>query len=132
MAGLGVKATTGAVALAAATAKTVLQIVAPANQRLKLKRWGVYFDGASATAAPVLVTLNVQTSAGTMSALTPAKWNSDDAETIQSTAQHTATAEPTTGAALEKKDVHPQQGYEIIYPLGDEVPIPGGTRVGIV
>ncbi len=132
MAGLHIKGTTAAIALAAATAETIIQIVSPANQRVKLKRWGVYFDGASATAVPVLVKLHVQTSAGTMSALTPAKWNSDDAETIQTTMQHTATAEPTTGAALEEKLVHPQQGYEIIYPLGDELVLPGGTKLGIV
>jgi len=32
-----------AVSLTAATAKTVLQVKAPANQRVKIRRWGVSF-----------------------------------------------------------------------------------------
>lgn len=47
MAGLVLSAITPAqTALVASTAKTVLQLVAPTNQRLFVTRWGVFFDSA--------------------------------------------------------------------------------------
>ena len=124
-------ATTAEIALTAATAKTVIQIVAAANHRVKILGWGVYFDGVSSTAEPVQVRLLRQTTAGTMSALTPIKWDDSIADTLLTTAQHTATAEPTAGDVLEVKEIHPQQGYEKLYPLGQEPIIGGGDRVGI-
>jgi hypothetical protein len=66
-----------------------------------------------------------------MSALTPVKLDDSLAETLQTTSQHTATAEPTAGDVVDVVEVHPQSGYEIIYPLGQEVIIGGGDRLGI-
>ncbi len=130
MAGLICIAQTTEVALAIATAKTVIQIAAPSSQRLRLKRWGVFFDGVSATDEPVQVRLLRQTSAGTMTTLTPVK-QSAGSETIQTAAQHTATAEPTAGDVLDVAEVHPQSGYEVLIPFDMSIEIPGGTRVGI-
>ena len=124
-------AQTDEVALAAATVKTVVQLVAPSNHRLKILRWGVWFDGTSGSAEPVQVELKRQTTAGTMSALTLVKQDDSIAETLQATAQHTATVEPTEGDVLDIKEVHPQSAYEIIYPLGQEIIVGGGDRVGI-
>ena len=45
------------IALSAATVKTVLQVVTPATTGLKVIQFGIYFDGTSATAEPVLVSL---------------------------------------------------------------------------
>ena len=84
-------ATTAEIALTAATAKTIMQLVAASNHRVKLLEWGVYFDGTSTTAEPVQVRLLRQTTAGTMSSLTPTKNDDSLAETLQTTAQHTAT-----------------------------------------
>ncbi len=119
-------ANTAEVALAAATAKTVLQLVAAANHRVKVKSWGVSFDGISETAAPVVVELLRQTDAGTMSALTPQKTR-PASETLQTTAQHTATAEPAGTTVVDSMEVHPQGGYEKVcdYEIG------GGERFGI-
>jgi hypothetical protein len=124
-------AQTAEVALSAATAKTVIQLVAATNHRVKVLRWGVFFDGVSVSAEPVQVRLLRQTTAGTMSSLTPVKLDDSLAETLQTTAQHTATAEPTAGDVVDVVEVHPQSGYEIIYPLGQEVIIGGGDRLGI-
>lgn len=118
-------------ALAAATAETIMQLVAPANHRVKLLRWGVFFDGTSVTAEPVQIRLLRQTTAGTASALTPVKMDDSVAETIQTSAQHDFTAEPTAGDVLESYNVHPQQGIAMIYPLGQEPIIGGGDRLGI-
>lgn len=125
------QAATAEIALTAATAKTVLQLVAAANHRDKLLGWGVFFDGTSTTGEPVQVRLLRQTTAGTMSALTPTKRDDSIADTLLTTAQHTATAEPTAGDLLEAIEVHPQQGYQVLYPMGAEVIIGGGDRVGI-
>jgi len=130
MAGLICVALTAEVALAAATAKTIMQIIAPANQRLKIKRWGVFFDGISGTAAAVEVRLLRQTDAGTVSALTPVS-QAVATETVQTTAGHTATVEPTAGDILDMAEVHPQSGYEVIIPFDMPIEIPGGGRVGI-
>jgi hypothetical protein len=123
-------AQTGEVALSAATARTVLQLVAPANRRVKVLGWGVFFDGVSATAEPVQVRLLRQTTAGTMSALTPAQMR-PVAETIQTSAQHSATSEPEAGDVVDCIEVHPQMGYEKLCPMGQEIIVGGGGRIGI-
>lgn len=123
--------TTSEIALSAATAKTVLQLVAATNHRVKLLEWGVFFDGTSVSAEPVQVRLLRQSTAGTMSAATPVKVDDSLAETLLTTAQHTATAEPTAGDVLDVKEIHPQSGYEKILPLGQEIIIGGGDRLGI-
>jgi len=130
MSGLLCIAQTTEVALAAATAKTIMQVIAPANQRLKLKRWGVFFDGVSAVAEPVQVRLLRQTDAGTVTSLTPVKLVAGS-ETVQTTAGHTATVEPTAGDVIDIAEVHPQSGYEVLIPYDMPIEIPGGGRVGI-
>lgn len=125
------QASTAEIALSAATAKTIVQLVAAANHRVKILSWGVFFDGTSTTAEPVQVRLLRQTTAGTMSALTPTKRDDSIADTLLTTAQHTATAEPTAGDVLEAVECHPQQGYQVFYPLGAEVIVGGGDRLGI-
>src|SRR5262245_59964251 len=124
MATIQVIAQTAEVALASGVAKTLLQVVAPTHQRLKIGEWGVFFDGTSNSAEPVQVRLLKRTTAGTMSALTLGRRDTGG-ETIQSTAEHTATAEPTAGDVIDMVEVHPQGGYEKIFPLGKEIIVGG-------
>lgn len=119
-------------ALAAATAETIIQLIAPSNHRVKLLAWGIYFDGTSVTAEPVQVTLTRQTTAGTGSALSLVKRDDSIAETLQTTAQQDFSAEPTSGDELEAREVHPQAGFEVWYPLGQEIIIGGGDRLGLI
>lgn len=123
--------TSADVALVAATAKTVLQLVAASNHRVRVPRWGVAFEGTTTTAEPVLVRLLRQTTAGTMSAATPVKTDDSLGETLQTTAQYNASAEPTAGDVLFTWKVHPQTAYEKVYVMGTEVIIGGGDRLGI-
>lgn len=129
MAGVLCVAQTAEIALTAATAKTVIQIVSPSNHAVEIKRWGVFFDGTSATAEPVQVRLLKQTTAGTMSALTPVRL-SGPAVTVQTSAQHTATVEPTASDVLDIAEVHPQTGYEVNL-LGQEIVLGSAERLGI-
>ena len=130
MAGVGFKAVTGEIATGT-SAKTLLQILAPANQRLKVKEWSISFTGVSNTGVPIKVDVLRQTTAGTMTSLTPVQGNNSDSETLQVTAQHTATVEPTAGDVLFSEEVHPQYGYTWQAPFGDEIPVKGGSRLAI-
>lgn len=135
MAGLLIVGTSGAVALAAATAKTVYQIIAASNHRIKIKAWGVYFDGATATNVPVVVKLDRQTTAigGSPTAATLKKIEPGAAETVQTTGAISAGgAEPTTTDNMKTIEVHPQSSYEEQCPPGDEYIVAGGARLGIV
>ena len=131
MAGIICAATTPEIALSAATAKTVAQLKSLANQRLKLLKWGLFFDGTSPSAEPVQVRLLRQTTVigGTPTAVTPVRINTGS-ETIQSSFAYSAGGtEPTAGAVLDVKEVHPQSGYECIFPLGGEIAVTAGTSV---
>ena len=131
MAGLLCIAKTTEVELTAATALTVLQIAAPANQRLIVKRWGVFFDGISGVEEPVEVNLVRQTDTGTMTSITPTI-QGIGSETVQTSASHTATVEPTAGDIIDSVEVHPQSGHEIVLPFDSQILVPGGGFLAIV
>lgn len=116
--------TGGAVALSAATAKTVLGAKAHANSGLLLKEAFVSFDGITAAAVPVLVELVYATFAtnapGTAStSVTPAQL-SGRVLTAGFTAGKTWTTEPTVLTVLKEVLIHPSAGIVYQIPLGDE------------
>lgn len=117
----------------AATPQTLIQVLAAANHRVQLLAWGVFFDGTTPTAEPVQIRLLRQTGAGTSvdAGAALVKIDSSLPETLQTTARVTFSAEPTPGDVLWAGEVHPQGGYEAQFPWGNEIIIPGGTRVGI-
>ncbi len=110
---------------------TAIQIVTPANQRIKVKEIGVGFHGVVATDAPITVDLLLQTTAGTSSSLTLGKEDSSAAETIQSTALQTFSGEPTAGTIIRTWSVHPQTGMVLILPPGAEIKVGGGKKLGL-
>lgn len=130
MSGVEFRAETAAIITGTAV-KTLLQVVAAANHRVKIHEMSVSFNGTSNTDAPILVEVLTQSTAGTMSALTLVKGNSSDDETLQTTGLHTATVEPTAGSVLKAEYVHPQTGFLWQALYGKEQIIPGGTRLGI-
>ena len=130
MAGILATAQTAEVATGT-SAKTILQLIAAANHRVKVKEWSVSFDGTSNTADPILIEVLRQSDAGTMSVLTPVKIDADGDETLQTTAQENATVEPTAGDVVMREQVHPQGGYTWQAPFGGELVINGGDRLGI-
>jgi hypothetical protein len=128
MAALLLVANSGSQALAAATAETVLQLVAPTNQRLRIQGFSITVAGTS----PVDLTVRVvrQTTAGTSgTTVTPIQLEPGAAETIQTTAATNFSVEPTSTDVLEYKRL--QGSFEKIYPLGQELIIAGGGRIGI-
>lgn len=125
MARVGYSATTGgAVALTAATAKSILGVKAHANSGVDLKKFRVAFDGVTASAVPVLVELCYSTfatnSPGTAStSVTPAQAYGR-VLAVGATAAKTWTTEPTVLTVVEEFLLTPNGGV-IFYdwPLGD-------------
>lgn len=136
MAGLLCSITTGGatglteVALDGTNEKAIIILTAPTNQRLKLKTLGIYFDGTTSTNKGVQIVLARVSTAGTATDATP-KLTGVGSETPQATAKINATADPTKGDILKIWKIHPQSGYEKVYPLGDEYLVPGGGRVAV-
>lgn len=116
--------TGGAVALAAATAKSVIGVKAHANSGLLLKQASIAFDGVTASNTPVVVELCYATfatnSPGTNStSVTPAQ-QSGRVLTAGFTAGKGWTTEPTVLTVLEEHLVHPTAGMIYQIPLSDE------------
>ncbi len=129
MAGLLCVATTPSeVTIGANIPRTLLMLTAPANHRLIIKRIRATFDGTSPTAEPGIVRVCRFTSAGTFTAGTIVLKGAGS-ESPLATFGHSASAEPTQGDVLEILEA--DRGYEVFYPLGMEIVVPGGTRIGI-
>lgn len=109
-AGYSVK-TEGGIALVAATAKTILNAVAPAQFGVDLQGFWVGFDGVTASAVPVLVEVcrSTQAGVGTSTAKTV---NQEYGPTITAgfTGAGAYTAEPTVLTALEEFLLTPNGG----------------------
>lgn len=117
--------TEGAVALSAATAKSIVGAKAHANSGLQLKGFLVAFDGVTASAVPVLIELCYCTfganSPGTNSTSTTPRQTYGRALTAGFTSGKTWTTEPTTITVLKEFLLAPDKGV-IAYqwPLGQE------------
>lgn len=126
MSGVKFRATTAQITTGTSL-KTLLQLVAASNHRVTEVYFNIHFEGVTPTDAPIQVRILKQTTAGTMSALTLVKDNAGDTETLEVSAQHTATAEPTAGDVKQILLIHPQGGAREIGPFV----IPGGERLGL-
>lgn len=124
--------TAGDVALVSGAAKTVLNIAAPANQRLRILAWGVYFNGTSAAAVPARVSLTRQEDAGTGTGVTPKAEDGDLSISSNTTSKENMSVEPASGNVLKTVLVHPQYGYEIAETPGREVIVGIGGFLGIL
>ena len=133
MAGLIATLNTAEQTLSTATTKTLIQLISPANHRVKILAWGISFSGVSGTAEPVVCELVQQSTAGTMSALTPVKQNVGDPETPLSTAQQNAgpAGEPGYVNSIARVEVHPQGGFQETFPFGQEVLLGGSSSVRV-
>lgn len=110
------------VALAAATAKTILELGTAASDRARIKEWWVEFDGASSTAVPVKVEIGRFTATTTTMTTGTAKKLDPSDGTPSVTVRHTSTSEGAgtieAGAAVHR--IHPQGGLFYQAPDGGE------------
>lgn len=136
MAGLKANFTTAPITIVTTSGwKTLLQILAPTNQRVFVNSWAVCCKGTVNTDKPIRIRLVRQSTAGTPgSTLTAGKRNTAFAETPQ-TAGYSGTfsAEPTvSGEAVDgEKTVHPQAGVENVSFERGEIQLAGGERMAV-
>lgn len=131
--------TSSAVALSAATAKTALMVITPAQFGACLRKMRVGFDGVTASAVPVLVEVVRSTNASNS---TPGTGNTSESANIQQykgrsittgfTAFSASTSEPTVLTALDKFLLTPNGGLVVYdFPLGDEFECDVSAGLGI-
>lgn len=113
--------------------KTLVQILAPTNQRVVVGEFSISFDGTSNTATPIEVDLVRQTSAGTFTNTTASHFiDNAIGLTLQTVVKDTATAEPTDSADVPVSEyVHPQTGYTYQAITFKELKVNGATRLGL-
>lgn len=118
--------------------KTIAQLATPATTRCEIIEWSLSFNGTSASAVPMLVQLNRQTSAGTggVSGTAFQQDLADPAATVTALTGPLAavwTAEPTAGNIIYQDYYTPVGlGPFVQYPLGRGIVVPISARIAIV
>lgn len=134
MAGLNVQIATGETPITS-TAKTVITVGAPPNQRVKIKGLLIDGKGTSNTDSPVKYELLIYASlsGGTAGSVTTSKQDGDMSETIQSTIAGNYTAEPTytSPVTILTREIHPQTSKDFFFPTGEEIVLKGGTGFAV-
>lgn len=115
-----------ALALVAATAKSVIELPTPSTRRAKIKEWWVDFDGVTASAVPVKVEAQrFDIAATTMTTLAGNPLEGDPVALCLS--RHSATAEgagvPTAGSGWIKR-IPPTSGFHYVAVEGRELLLP--------
>lgn len=139
MAGLRCVVPFSGISLAAGVGKTVCQIKAPANQRVKVVGWRLGFNGVVTTDQPIKVQGYHQSTAGTPGGggtPTPNKLERSLAETPQTTAVTAPTggawtAEPTAGDLQYNNRCHPQGSNAETFYFTTEIWLKGGEWFGL-
>lgn len=110
--------------------RTLVQVVAPANQRVTIYGADIALGGADPSTAPVLFDWLTQTSAGTSAGLTPQYQDRGIAEAKLATLLKTFTgAEPADPVTLIYFTIHQQGTYLWRPPF--PIVVGGGERVGL-
>ncbi len=132
MAGLIFDLVSPEITLTASSTKTMLQMTAPTNHRVKVLGYTVSFNepvGDATPAQPIIVTLGSQTGGSGGTSVTAVKRGAVS-ESVLTTATHSLSSAATT-TAIEKQYVNSQTGVSVIFPMGQEITIGGGGIFGI-
>jgi hypothetical protein len=133
--------TTSEAALTASSEYCAIWLKAPTSNGIKLKEWGVYFDGISAVASPVVVRLCACDSsfAGASVTVVPTKRAGHQilSQTVAVRQVATTGEPPSIFGVYAAREVHPQSGYQEKFAYGDEIVICGsattaGGAIGIL
>lgn len=121
MAGAGYSANYDAVALAANTAKTVVNVVNAANSLMRLVEFSVNLDGTDATKTCLIeLCRSTQATAGTSSGVTLVQ-TYGPTRTAQSSAAKAYSVEPTVLTVLKRWRISAAAGsFTVQFPLGRE------------
>jgi hypothetical protein len=127
-------ARSGSLALTAATARTVCRVAATSAIGFQVVEIGIFFDGTTATAVPVLVELFTDDgiSGGTAASITPRQVRGATATATVTAASYSAEPTYTNLQVLKDPLVPPTSGLILQHPLGRETEgEPGTTRAGV-
>jgi hypothetical protein len=120
--------------LASSSMKTVLKIISPSSNPIKIKEWGVFFDGVSVTAEPVNVALCIYSTDET-------QWTTVASVPVQRSGPPivskcivqalAGSSSHGSSGVLASLQIHPQSGYQEKFAFGDEIVIAGSKAVAI-
>ena len=128
MAGVYGTVLSGEVTCLGGSANTVVLVRAQDNHPIKVRGWSIFFKGIAATNEPATVELTRASTNGTMTIANPVE-TSGTGNVPQANGWAGATAPPTAGDVLQRKAIHPQGGYEVIIPMGQEIFVTGGQGI---
>ena len=131
MSGVRFNLVTAPVAVAASTTKTILQISAAANHRVKVERIRISGDSVVAADIPVEWVLYRQTALATGTAMAPVPYDEDATEVIQADGIQGASSEPAGTTKVWGGFISPLGSYDIVFPPGRELYISGGSWLGV-
>lgn len=110
------------VALAAATKEGIIGVRSGSTFGLVLVEFGISFDGVTATAEPVVVSLDEWdgTTSGTSTSVTPVQIRGQDITHGLTCGKDFTSTQPTVLTTAKEYLVHPQTGIALQFPLGRE------------
>lgn len=120
-----------AVALSAATAKTVVELATGATIDNTLISLDVSFNGVTSTAVPVLVEVITTAATGTGTAATPNRVGPNQGRPSLTTAKTNLTVEGSTPVVVWSWYVPPTSGFSYLWPLGRELSMGPSKFLGI-
>ena len=118
--------------LAASSAKVLIRLISSTNSVVKIKEWGVYFDGVNSTQEPVVAQLcgvNTSSTASAYTTHTPTLRHGPSVAArcvIQTMAVGTALM-PDIMGVIATREVHPQTGYQEKFAYGEEILCSNGS-----
>lgn len=111
-----------AIALAAATAKSVLELATDTNVRITIREWWVDFDGVSGANSPVKVEVGRFSAAvTTATSITPEKMSPGDAASGVTAKHSTSTEGAGTADDVIIRRITPTGWFHYIAPEGHEM-----------
>lgn len=119
-------------ALAAATAKTLIELTTGSTIDMVLIGFDIGFDGVSSSAVPVKVELITYTTTGTGTGYTPNKVGQNQGRAALTTAKNVMTVEGTGSiTVIANWVVPPTSAFSYLFPLGREVALPPSKSLGL-
>lgn len=123
--------TASGVALAAATAKTVVELATGSTIDNAVLSLDISFNGATSTATPVLVEIITSTATGTGTAGTLNRVGQNQGRAALTTAKTNLTVEGTGPTVVWSWYVPPTSGLSYVWPLGRELAMPPSKFLGV-
>lgn len=122
--------TTAEVALTTSL-KTLLSITNAADRRVAIKGFAIAFDSVGSTAGGAEVFLVIHSSSGTFTGSTLRKVDRGTTESLGSSGNVNASAEPSITEVLKSYTVNQMTGYERAFAMDEEIQLAGGERFGL-